>query len=626
MYYLVYEPDENPINNPEQKAEYYRVVDASELARFADIIWKNDTAKTELAANEILLPVNILENTLPTVKATVDYTAFHAALSALGDKLDVDAYLNAINEDLSPVNAIQWAYYVKYIKNEVAANAAVRDALAPFWYDDGTMSDEERACNYWMDMWRYGYSYEFLDNIADYTYKTKRTLNEELLGEIYGNAAVKAAVLEIFGIPATINASAEAAWALAKKLPSKDGKLEINYWASQSYIQTVYLMNYIVANDYHLKENYQTPFVQSKLENASMYSIVDMNDIPGSNEWSSEDDYRLDNAKWCDLLNNWQRLAYFADNSYAISDISKDYNIPNKDIYMQIYQNYFALTGTSFADVFTLFDGFDYQLEVQLDGESTREVYKVFEDTTVVGFFFDSGEFFEGKVISSTVYNEVKTWKESRNELDDMIVMDKNPGYQEDRVEHTPGMYYFAVAAIAANDEAAIAKLVEMSYADEHTTDYLYEMQNAVMYTLGSFNEIIEILAKVFVWVGLALAVFSSLLLMNFISTSISYKKREIGILRAVGAKSSDVFKIFFSEAFIIAFINFLLATATSIAAVIVLNFYMRNSGINITLLSFGPVQIAIMLGVSIVVAALASFLPVYGIARKKPVDAIKDR
>ncbi|MBQ3056397.1 MAG: FtsX-like permease family protein, partial [Clostridia bacterium] len=190
----------------------------------------------------------------------------------------------------------------------------------------------------------------------------------------------------------------------------------------------------------------------------------------------------------------------------------------------------------------------------------------------------------------------------------------------------TPGMYVFAVASIAADDEAVIRKLVELSYADEHTTDYLFEMQNAVMYTLGNFNEIIEILAQVFVWVGLGLALFSALLLMNFISTSISYKKRDIGILRAVGARSSDVFKIFFSEAFIIALINFALAVATSIAAVLVLNYYMRNSGINITLLSFGAVQVAIMLGVSILVAALASFLPVRSIARKKPVDAIKDR
>jgi ABC-type antimicrobial peptide transport system permease subunit len=178
----------------------------------------------------------------------------------------------------------------------------------------------------------------------------------------------------------------------------------------------------------------------------------------------------------------------------------------------------------------------------------------------------------------------------------------------------------------AADNEDAIHKLVELSYSDPETTDILFEMQNAVMYTLGTFNEIIEVLAKVFVWVGLALALFSSFLLMNFISTSISYKRREIGILRAVGARSSDVFKIFFSEAFIIAFINFVLASAASITAVLVLNSYMRSQGINITLLSFGPLQMALMLAISVAVAAIGAFLPVYKIAHKKPVDAIKDR
>ena len=93
-----------------------------------------------------------------------------------------------------------------------------------------------------------------------------------------------------------------------------------------------------------------------------------------------------------------------------------------------------------------------------------------------------------------------------------------------------------------------------------------------------------------------------------------------------MGARSSDVFKIFFSEAAIIALINFVLATAVSSAAIIVLNSVMRGAGIMITLLNFGIRQVLLMLGVSLLVAVLASFLPVYKIAKKKPVDAIKDR
>ena len=169
-----------------------------------------------------------------------------------------------------------------------------------------------------------------------------------------------------------------------------------------------------------------------------------------------------------------------------------------------------------------------------------------------------------------------------------------------------------------------LEKLVSMSY--EEGVGIRFQLENYIMDTLDSFNEFIEIGAQVFFYIGLGFAIFSALLLMNFIATSISYKKREIGILRAVGARSSDVFKIFFSEAFIIALINFMLAVATSVAAVLVLNWYMRGQGINITLMTFGPVQVAMMLAISVAVAAIGAFFPVYAIAHKRPVDAIKDR
>ena len=55
-------------------------------------------------------------------------------------------------------------------------------------------------------------------------------------------------------------------------------------------------------------------------------------------------------------------------------------------------------------------------------------------------------------------------------------------------------------------------------------------------------------------------------------------------------------------------------------------NDLMHKSGINITLLHYGVRQFGLMLVISVVVALLASYLPVSNIARKKPVDAIKDR
>ena len=192
-----------------------------------------------------------------------------------------------------------------------------------------------------------------------------------------------------------------------------------------------------------------------------------------------------------------------------------------------------------------------------------------------------------------------------------------------ERSPHVGG-YYSHMLAPMPTDDATLHKLITLTY--DESGNVAFKLQNSVMNTLEIFNEFAEPGAKIFLFVGLGFAVFAAILLMNFIATSISFKKREIGILRAVGARSSDVFKIFFSESAIIALINFVLATIASIVAIFFINRWMFNEGIQVSLLNFGIRQVLLMLGVSVLVALLASFFPVYKIAKKKPVDAIKDR
>jgi len=145
------------------------------------------------------------------------------------------------------------------------------------------------------------------------------------------------------------------------------------------------------------------------------------------------------------------------------------------------------------------------------------------------------------------------------------------------------------------------------------------------MATLSQVNGMIEGLAKVFLYIGIGFAVFSALMLMNFISTSIAYKSKEIGILRAIGARSSDVFGIFFNESVIIALINFAFSTvATGVIVFFINNMLRAEYNLLITLLTFGLRQIGLMLIISLGVAFISSFLPVMKIARKKPVDAMK--
>ncbi len=190
--------------------------------------------------------------------------------------------------------------------------------------------------------------------------------------------------------------------------------------------------------------------------------------------------------------------------------------------------------------------------------------------------------------------------------------------------EYTYGEYSYVVGAMP-KEQSRIVEILEYCYDEEDKIQY--QAQNAVSYELDSVNEGLKIFAKIFMYIGIGFAVFASLMLANFIGTSIAYKKQEIGILRAIGSRSNDVFRIFFSESFIIAMINFVISAVGVCVITNVINGLFRSEmGILVTVLSFGPRQVILLFVVSIAVAFLASFIPVKKIAAKKPIDAIRNR
>ncbi len=197
-----------------------------------------------------------------------------------------------------------------------------------------------------------------------------------------------------------------------------------------------------------------------------------------------------------------------------------------------------------------------------------------------------------------------------------------NEALMEGVVYEGNGRYSFAVGNLPT-ERADIKALNRFCY--EREGEVKYPMMNAVTYQLNTVNEVLVVLSDIFLYIGLGFALFAALLLSNFISVSITYKKREIGILRAIGSRSADVFRIFFSESFIIAMINFVLSATGVGLATAVINYVVRaNSGLYLTVLTFGVRQVALLLVLSCLVAAVASFLPVRRIAAKRPIDAIR--
>lgn len=191
-------------------------------------------------------------------------------------------------------------------------------------------------------------------------------------------------------------------------------------------------------------------------------------------------------------------------------------------------------------------------------------------------------------------------------------------------IDENAGYYSFAVGAMPQS-RRGITELLEFCY--DESGDIRYPLKNPVTLELSFIEMILKGISKAFLYVGIFLASFAAVLFATFIASSIAYKKQEIGILRAIGSRSNDVFRIFFSESFIIASVNFLLATIAAAFITLLINTYIREDvGILITVLNFGIRQLALMFAISMAVAFIASFLPVKKIASKKPIDAIRNR
>ena len=132
---------------------------------------------------------------------------------------------------------------------------------------------------------------------------------------------------------------------------------------------------------------------------------------------------------------------------------------------------------------------------------------------------------------------------------------------------------------------------------------------------------------KILIAVAVSIALFSSLILMNFLFISMSYSKREIGILRGLGARNFDVLRIFADEGLLISLVNGALASLTTLILCSVLNVrFAAKLGVSVGILNFSILQPLLILGCCIVSSLIACSVPVIKNINKRPVDTINNK
>ena len=234
----------------------------------------------------------------------------------------------------------------------------------------------------------------------------------------------------------------------------------------------------------------------------------------------------------------------------------------------------------------------------------------------VVGLFRQDQDKYEQTFYISDAKADA-LWEEQRVRIPDYY--DSVTNYVE-----APDAIYTTVYLPGNVPEEKIDAYWEVYSNDEFGADSTrITMGGGMISALQMVDSFVESMSQVFLYVGLVLAVFAALLLSNFISVSISNKKREIGILRAVGARSLDVFKIFFSESFVIGLICVLVSSGASYWLCNMIN-QEYSADLGASVFVFGIPSIAVLIGIAAITIVIATFLPVYNAARKKPVESIR--
>ena len=267
--------------------------------------------------------------------------------------------------------------------------------------------------------------------------------------------------------------------------------------------------------------------------------------------------------------------------------------------------------------VLAALEGVNFNISMMLSDENDMTTIGEAREFPVTGFWTLSSRQGDSSVIYLPDDTAEAMWQEQKEGL----------SWYED----------YQTAYVGSSDEIYSVAFLPYDHSQEQTEQFLamyqdktfaeddsrIRLSSSFVDNLEMIDEVIVVLEKVFLYGGLILAAFAALLLSNFISVSIANKKREIGILRAVGARSTDVFKIFFSESFVIALICVALSTVISVTACGVINALLAES-LGASLFVFGIGSFGLVVGIAVVTAVIATFLPVWNAARKKPVDSIR--
>lgn len=140
---------------------------------------------------------------------------------------------------------------------------------------------------------------------------------------------------------------------------------------------------------------------------------------------------------------------------------------------------------------------------------------------------------------------------------------------------------------------------------------------------VNMFNEMISILTYVLSGISGVSLMVSAIMIIIIMYISVVERTKEIGIIKAIGARSKDIRRIFICEAFLIGLFGGFIGVAFSVAAMKGINI-MSNRLFHINLVLIKNSYKIFGIALSVAISMLAGLLPANKAARLDPVDSLR--
>lgn len=178
------------------------------------------------------------------------------------------------------------------------------------------------------------------------------------------------------------------------------------------------------------------------------------------------------------------------------------------------------------------------------------------------------------------------------------------------------------IYANSLSDKAAIEQFI---------ADYNAESGSTVKYTddLGTMMTYVDSLTGTVtgVLVGFAAIslIVSSIMIAIIIYTSVLERRKEIGVLRSLGARKKDISRVFISESALIGLVAGILGVIIAAILFMPINLVMQHYLHVGNLLQIAWWHAVMMIGISVVLAILAGFIPSRIASKKDPVTCLHE-